>query len=131
MSHWVVHARTSFEASHRLTSYRGQAEPTHTHRWQVAIRVSVQALSQEHYALDFETLRETLETALADLDGCTLNDHAEAGTPSPTAENLALLTLRRLEPQVRALGGRLCGISVWEGPENRVDLELDASETPA
>jgi 6-pyruvoyltetrahydropterin/6-carboxytetrahydropterin synthase len=131
MSRWIVHARTTFEATHHLPSYKGRPEPAHGHRWQVAVRVSVQALDHEHLALDFETLRQALERALAELDGTDLNEHPEAGTPSPTAENLALLTLRRLGPEVRAMGGTLCGISVWEGPENRVDLELDGAGEPA
>jgi hypothetical protein len=31
----------------------------------------------------------------------------------------------RLTPQYEAIGGRLLSLSVWEGPDNQVDLNLE------
>jgi len=128
VSRWVVHARVEFDARHALTSYMGSPEASHEHRWTVAIRAAVSGLNAEGYALDFHALRAALERCTAPLDGTDLNLHPEIGRPSPSAERLAAVVAEWVEPEVRALGAELVGVSVWEGPENRVDLEL---ETPS
>ncbi|HHQ49299.1 MAG TPA: 6-carboxytetrahydropterin synthase [Acidobacteria bacterium] len=125
MSRWIVHAAVELTASHALTSYRGEPEELHTHRWRVEVRAATTALNAEGYALDFHALRAVLAEAAAPLDGTCLNDHPGIGDPSPTAERIALHLARRLEPEVASLGGRLLSVSVWEGPGNRVDLELE------
>ncbi len=122
---WVVHARAEFTATHALTAYRGRPEEPHSHRWAVEIRVGTPRLNGEGYALDFHAVREVLEEAVRPLEGTDLGTHPEIGVPSPTAERLALVLARLLEEPLALLGGTLLGVSVWEGPENRVDLELD------
>ena len=124
MSRWVVHAATGLTASHALRSYRGEPEEVHSHRWRVAVRVAVEELNDEAYALDFHALRRLLSEIVAPLDGTLLDEHPEIGNPSPTAERFALFVARHLAPSVASLGGTLLGVSVWEGPGNRVDLEL-------
>ncbi|NOZ93892.1 MAG: 6-carboxytetrahydropterin synthase [Acidobacteria bacterium] len=124
MSRWVVHAAVELTASHALRSYRGQPEEPHTHRWRVEIRAGTDHLNEEGYALDFHAIRDLLNEAVAPLAGTLLDEHPEIGAPSPTAESLALHLARCLAPGVEALGGRLLTVSVWEGPGNRVDLEL-------
>jgi len=124
MSRWIVHAAAGMTASHALVSYMGEPESLHTHRWRVAVRVAVEKLNAEGYSLDFHGLRGVLEELVIPLDGACLNDHPEIGQPSPTAERLALYLAERLTPAVEALGGELLTVSVWEGPGNRVDLEL-------
>ena len=122
---WVIHSQVAFEARHALTSYQGKPEMSHTHSWQVAIRVGTGALASEHFALDFHAVHGLLSEATRDLDGSSLNDHPAIGNPSPTAERVAEVLADTLEPQCLELGGRLLSVSVWEGPENRVDLLLD------
>ena len=124
MSRWVVHARTAFEARHALTSYRGEPEEPHGHRWQVAIRVGTNELNAEGYAVDFHAVHEALSRAVEPLEGTDLNDHPEIGIPTPSAERVAEAVARWLLPTIRALDARLLSVSVWEGPENRVDLVL-------
>ena len=125
MSHWVIHAQASFEARHALTSYRGKRESSHGHPWKVAVRVSADALNEEGYALDFHQVRDLLAAAVAPLDRSDLNDHPEIGTPSPTAERVAEVLAEKLAPQYEKIGGELLSVSVWEGPDNRVDLILE------
>lgn len=125
MKRWVVHGRASFRASHALRSYRGRPEPPHEHPWTVEIRAGTDDLDGEAMALDFHALRTLLEQALAPLDGSDLNAHPEIGRPSPSAERLAEVVAGWLGPAVEQLGGRLLTVSVWEGPDNRVDLELE------
>ncbi|MDX2438101.1 MAG: 6-carboxytetrahydropterin synthase [Acidobacteriota bacterium] len=125
MSRWVIHSRGMFEARHALTSYQGKEESPHHHRWEVAIRVGTERLNAEHFALDFHAVHQILTVELDALDGTPLNDHPEIGSPSPTAERVAEVLAERMTPQWAALGGTLLSISVWEGPDNRVDLNLD------
>jgi 6-pyruvoyl-tetrahydropterin synthase len=122
---WVIHSRGTFEARHALTSYKGRRESPHHHRWEVAIRVGVDHLNGDHYALDFHAVHEILAAAVTALDGASLNDHPEIGNPSPTAERVAEVLADLLAPQCTALGGTLLTVSVWEGPDNRVDLNLE------
>lgn len=124
MSRWVVHSRTAFHARHALTSYLGRPEPAHSHRWQVAVRVGTDSLNDEGYAIDFVAVRRTLEGAVAPLDRTDLNQHPEIGLPSPSAERVAVVLAGWLQQPLADLGGTLLSISVWEGPDNRVDLNL-------
>jgi 6-pyruvoyltetrahydropterin/6-carboxytetrahydropterin synthase len=124
MSRWVVHARAAFEARHALTSYRGEPEEPHSHQWQVAIRVGTDELNAEGYAVDFHAVHEALAGTVASLNGTNLNDHPEIGVPTPSAERVAEVVAAWLAPVIHDLDARLLSVSVWEGPENRVDLVL-------
>ena len=124
MSRWVIHAEASFAANHALTSYQGAVENSHEHAWKIAVQVGTDDLNEEGFALDFHQVRDLLAAAVVPLEGTDLNHHPEIGIPSPTAERIAEVLGRRLGPQFEAIGGRLLVVSVWEGPENRVDLNL-------
>ena len=124
MSRWVVHSRAVFEARHALTSYLGEPEESHGHDWQVAIRVGTAHLNDEGYAVDFHAVHEALRAAVEPLDGSDLNAHPEIGSPTPSAERVAEVVAGWLAPAMRDLGATLLMVSVWEGPENRVDLVL-------
>jgi len=121
---WVYHARGSFDAGHALTVYLGRPEEVHVHCWEVEVEVGASALNHEQYGLDFHRVRGILERIIEPLNGMVLNEIPGIGRPSPTAENLALYLAEKLKGPYRELGGRLLGISIWEGPENRVDLIL-------
>jgi 6-pyruvoyl-tetrahydropterin synthase len=122
---WVVHASCEFSATHALASYLGAPEDPHLHRWRVTIRAGTDALHAEGYAVDFVGLRTLLEEALASLEGSDLNAHPEIGVPSPTAERLAEVVVGWLREPVAGMGATLLSVTVWEGPENRVDLNLE------
>ena len=125
MSRWVLHSRGKFEARHALTSYGGNEESPHHHLWEVAVEVGAEELNSEHFALDFHAVHEILAATIKGLNGTSLNDHPKIGTPSPTAERVAEVVAEVVGPQYSDLGGTLLSVSVWEGPENRVDLNLD------
>ena len=125
MSRWVVHARAAFKARHALTVYKGKVEASHLHDWQVEVRIGADVLGPEGYALDFHEVRQILVDAVAPLDDSNLNSDSEIGRPSPTAERVAEVLAERLTPQYEAIGGRLLSVTVWEGPGNRVDLNLE------
>jgi len=125
MSRWVIHAQASFDARHALTSYRGKRESSHGHTWKIAVRVGADELNEEGYALDFHQVRDLLAAAVAPLDRAHLNEHPDIGKTSPTAERVAEVLAEMLGPQYEKLGGTLLVVSVWEGPDNRVDLVLE------
>jgi len=124
MPRWVIHSRTAFNARHALTTYLGEPEEPHEHRWEIAIQVGTDELSAEGYALDFHEVHALVDRAVAPLRNSDLNRHREIGTPTPSAERLAEVLAGQLGPDLAALGGRLLVVSVWEGPDNRVDLRL-------
>jgi 6-pyruvoyltetrahydropterin/6-carboxytetrahydropterin synthase len=125
MKRWVVHARTELIARHALTSYNGVAEVSHEHCWTIAIRVGTDHLSQEGMAVDFEALHTLLNSRLQQLDHSDLNQHPAIGHPTPTAERFAEVVADWLTPEIECLGATLLSVSVWEGPDNRVDFYLD------
>jgi 6-pyruvoyl-tetrahydropterin synthase len=124
VSRWVVHGRAVFDARHGLSRYLGKPEESHSHRWKVELRAGVDRLNDDGYALDFVALHRLLADWAAPLDGSDLNAHPLIGAPSPTAERVAEVLAAALEPEVAKLGGTLLSVSVWEGPDNRVDLNL-------
>jgi 6-pyruvoyl-tetrahydropterin synthase len=125
MSRWVIHSRATFSARHALTIYRGQPEDSHEHMWEVAVQVGAEDLNKEGFALDFHEVHALLGAAVTPLRDADLNDHPKIGKPTPSAERVAEVIAEALEAEVTALGGRLLMVSVWEGPENRVDLRLE------
>ena len=125
MPRWVIHSRTTFNARHALTSYRGESEGSHSHLWEVAIRVGSDNLNDEGFALDFHEVHALLDAAVKPMRDSDLNRHPEIGHPTPSAERVAEVLAEDLGPEIAAIGGELLTVSVWEGPENRVDLMLD------
>lgn len=126
MRRWIVHSHAAFNASHALTEYRGMKEEAHDHEWRVEVQVGTESLKPEGYALDFHEVHKVLSEAVAPFEGSNLNGHPEIGRPSPTAERVAEVLAQKLAPLYEAVGGRLLSVSIWEGPDNRVDLMLDA-----
>jgi len=125
MSRWVIHSRTTFAAGHALNSYRGEPEASHDHVWEVAIRVGTDKLNHEGFALDFHEVHVVLEKAIEPLRDSDLNLHPEIGHPTPSAERVAEVVAGRRRRELADIGGELLTISVWEGPENRVDFRLE------
>ena len=122
---WTIHSQAGFDARHALTVYEGRPEASHSHQWQVAIQVGTDKLNDEGYALDFHAVHRILRNAVDPLHETDLNDHPEIGLPTPSAERVAEVMADQLAPELHAIGGRLLSVSVWEGPENRVDLNLE------
>ena len=89
MPRWVIHSRATFNAHHALTSYRGEPEKSHSHLWEVAIRVGSDDLNSEGFALDFHEVHSLLEAAVQPMRDRDLNRHPEIGQPTPSAERVA------------------------------------------
>lgn len=125
MARWIIHSNATFDARHALSFYRGEPEEPHDHRWQVAIRVGTDRLNSEGFALDFHQVNRILDDLVEPLRGSDLNLHPEIGQPTPTAERVAEILAEHLHPPLAEIGGELLAVSVWEGPDNRVDLCLE------
>ena len=125
MPRWVIHSHATFNAHHALTIYRGQPEESHEHVWEVVIQVGAEELNEEGFALDFHEVHALLNSVVKPLRNTNLNDHAKIGDPTPSAERVAEVIAETLDDGITSLGGRLLMVSVWEGPENRVDLRLE------
>ena len=128
MPRWVIHSRAAYNAHHALKSYQGQAEESHQHLWEFAIRVGSDSLNEEGFAIDFHEVHGVLETVVEPLRETDLNDHPQIGNPTPSAERLAEVLAGDLKGALAAIGGALLTVSVWEGPDNRVDLCLNSSD---
>ncbi len=63
--------------------------------------------------------------AVEPLNCIDLNHHSEVGVPTPSAERVAEVLAGWLAPELATQGGALLTVSVWEGPDNRVDLNLE------
>lgn len=125
MTRWIIHSRAVFNALHALTIYRGEPEDSHRHRWEVAIRVGADCLNPEGFALDFHEVHRILDNVVEPLRDSDLNRHPEIGQPTPSAERIAEVLAENLSPPLVEIGGELLTVSVWEGPDNRVDLCLE------
>ena len=121
---WIVHASSEFPATHALVSYLGDPEEPHRHLWKVAIAVATDGLNEEGYAVDFHAVQGVLNDLVAPLADSDLNAHPEVGDPTPSAERLAQVVAGWVVPKVADLNASLVRVSVWEGADNRVDLEL-------
>lgn len=124
MTRWTYHSEASFRARHALASYEGRPEDSHEHRWGIAVTVGTDILNNEGFGVDFHAVHRALEAVVKPLHGTDLTDHPDIGSPTPTAENVALYVARAIEPAIDTLGVGLLTVSVWEGPENRVDLDV-------
>lgn len=125
MTRWIIYSNAVFDARHALTVYRGEPEDSHHHRWEVAIRVGADHLNAEGFALDFHEVHRILDDVVKPLRDSDLNLHAEIGQPTPSAERVAEFLAENLGPILAEIGGELLTVSVWEGPDNRVDLCLE------
>lgn len=128
MVRWVIRSQAEFEARHALTTYLGEPEEPHSHRWRVELRIGTERLGAEGYAVDFHAVHAALREVVEPLDGTDLNAHPEIGSPTPSAERLAQVLAASLAPAIRRLDATTLSVSVWEGDDNRVDLLLDGIE---
>jgi 6-pyruvoyltetrahydropterin/6-carboxytetrahydropterin synthase len=111
---WTLEVAATFEAAHRLHSWRGAPEPSHGHSWRVVARLETAALDDEGMAYDFVAVREALSAVSARLDHRDVNTVPPFDRESPTTENIArwfFAELVALLPEAP-----LAAVTVFEGP---------------
>ncbi|MEM6457035.1 MAG: 6-carboxytetrahydropterin synthase [Acidobacteriota bacterium] len=114
MAHYLLRIVDRFEASHRLTSYKGAPEPVHGHSWRVEVVLRAEALDDEGMGFDFIEARAALSALIDRVDHSDLNATPPFDAISPTTEHIARWFCETLQadlPQVRVVEA-----TVWEGP---------------
>ena len=111
---WTLEVAATFEAAHRLHSWRGAPEGSHGHSWRVIARLETSAVDEEGMAYDFVAVRDALSRLVGRVDHRDLNDLAPFDRESPTTERIArwfFEELGRLLPDAP-----LAAVTVFEGP---------------
>ncbi len=131
-----VTVKVAFEAAHRLYNpdrseewnrevYGKCANPYgHGHNYVVEVRVSGPLEADTAYVMDMKALKDAIRRVIvADADHRHLNHEvAWLEGVNPTAENLAMIFFRRLEPELPA-GVRLVYVTVHETERNSATFE--------
>jgi 6-pyruvoyltetrahydropterin/6-carboxytetrahydropterin synthase len=109
-----LRVRSSFEAHHHLTAYKGKPEPGHDHVWQVEAAVVAARLDHEGMAFDFVEIKKVLDHLAARFHQRDINAVPPFDRVSPTAEHLAEWFFQ--EVGARLPTARIEEVTVWEGP---------------
>jgi 6-pyruvoyltetrahydropterin/6-carboxytetrahydropterin synthase len=110
---WTLEVATTFEAAHRLHSWRGSPEPSHGHSWRVVARLETSSLGEEGMAYDFVAVREALAAIAARLDHRDVNTVPPFDRESPTTERIAAWFFDELAALLP--GAPLAAVTVFEG----------------
>jgi 6-pyruvoyltetrahydropterin/6-carboxytetrahydropterin synthase len=89
---WQLVVKKKFSAAHYLENYQGKCENMHGHTFQIEIHIEANELDSSGIAIDFQTLKDYLESILPDHQ--VLNDVFEF---PPSAENLARHFFRQIK----------------------------------
>ncbi|NTU70311.1 MAG: 6-carboxytetrahydropterin synthase QueD [Coriobacteriia bacterium] len=107
--------KSHFDAAHALRDYPGECRNLHGHTWDVEVTVGGTELDEIGIVYDFKTLKDDLNSILADYDHVFINDVPPFDQLTPTAENLARVLYERLtdkvDPKVTVVE-----VVVWESP---------------
>lgn len=106
---YILRAKQHFAAAHYLNGYDGDCAKLHGHRWDVEIILQYDKLDKLGMAVDFKSVKQTVEGLLPDHD--CLN---EVYNFNPTAENLARYLYEELKLEY---GDHLIKVRLWEIPE--------------
>jgi len=105
-----------FSAAHYLPEYDGDCRSIHGHNWSVKATAYAETVDSTGLALDFRVLKAALAGILETLDHKNLNDVAEFGSMSPTAENISRWIFENLARKIDRPGVRLGKVAVGESP---------------
>lgn len=108
-----LRVKTHFQAAHYLPDYPGKCARLHGHTWQVEVMVAGKELNVQDLLLDLGQLKLFLAEVVEPLDHSLLNEVAELGGRSPSAENLARYVFEALAALLPP-GVRLEEVWVWE-----------------
>lgn len=124
---YELSAKARFSAAHRLAGYDGSCAAYHGHNWDVEAFVCGEDLDETGILLDFRQLKTALRNVLEELDHKDLNAVPAFRDRNPTSENLARYIFEQLVPPIRAAGGTLDRVSVYETPDTRATYRETAT----
>ena len=99
---FTISVKTRFRASHQLVLSDEAKEQMHEHEWQVTADVSSERLNNSGLVMNFEQLKEMLETIVAGLCGSGLEKNSFFRETGSSAELVAQYIHQQLEPKLPA-----------------------------
>ena len=117
MATFELGAEAFFGARHYLT-FGGRQGETHYHSWRVEVLIESDANDEEGTVIGFAEARGALEAKVADYNETLLNNIEPYDRIQPTAENIARVIFRDIDPGLTRGGTRLKTVRVWESPTN-------------
>ena len=118
---YSLRVKRHFDAAHFLPGYHGDCANLHGHRWEVEVRVDAKTVGDGGMVMDFADVKFALDNIIRRFDHKNLNDMPEFSVASPTAENVALVFLHKMNSQI----GSVTSVRVWESPNASVEVTHD------
>jgi 6-pyruvoyltetrahydropterin/6-carboxytetrahydropterin synthase len=122
---YLVSVIRHFDAAHFLRGYTGKCEALHGHRYQVRLCLKREELDNLGMAFDFTLLKKELDTVLTKYDHHCLNDISPFDNINPSAENIARIVYKSLQPKMENGTGKITEIEVWESPDSSATFVPD------
>ena len=116
-----LRVKRHFDAAHFLPGHKGQCANIHGHRWEVEVRVDAQNVGDGGMVMDFADVKFALDNIINRFDHKNLNDMPEFSVAQPTAENVAVVFLHKMNSQI----GSVTSVRVWESPNASVEVTHD------
>ena len=115
----VIITRHSFDAAHRIIGIKSKCERLHGHTYTLEVHAEG-PVKDNGMVMDFSHVKAIVkEHILKQLDH---NDLNKVLPVNPTAENIALWILKKLQP---LLGLTIRTIRLWETPNACVEVSAD------
>ncbi|NLO74745.1 MAG: 6-carboxytetrahydropterin synthase QueD [candidate division WS1 bacterium] len=115
----------TFSAAHHLEDYAGPCARLHGHNYRVLATFRGEKLNVVNFVVDFSTLKQLCEQALAPLDHQCLNHLSVFSGSNPTAEALALYVYRELQRLAADQPVRVAAVTVYESDNAAVTYRED------
>ena len=114
-----------FAAAHFITFNKNVCERIHGHNYRVLATFRGEKLNVVNFVVDFSTLKQLCEQALAPLDHQCLNHLSVFSGSNPTAEALALYVYRELQRLAADQPVRVAAVTVYESDNAAVTYRED------
>lgn len=122
---YALTVRSTFAAAHRLREYDGNCERLHGHNWQVEVTVESSVLDGRGIAVDFRTIKASLNELLSRFDHRYMNEVPPFDALNPSSENLARHLYEEMGRSVPP-PARVARVAVWESDDARAEYSRPA-----
>lgn len=112
---FTISVETHFKASHQIRLRNGSKESSHFHDWVVAVDVGSDMLNKVDVVMNFQKLKQMLDSIVAEFDNASLNDVRYFQQNNPSAENVAKYIFEKLESKL-PVSVRLESVKAIEEP---------------
>jgi 6-pyruvoyl-tetrahydropterin synthase len=104
-------------ASHRMPDAPPPEDELHEHDYRIGVVIERAELDERGMVCDLDVVNAALRSVARRLDGSDLDDIRPEDRPAVTVEVLAAWIHGALAPDVRAAGGEVLAVRVWESAE--------------